>query len=273
MEGSYADATGIATSDLDLIVVLRGRRSDADERAAALVFDRCNATSPLPLDCNLEDDASLAAGAVPMFKLASVPVYGDDIRNDVPLLPIDQWARQRMHAAYWLVSHVWGRPSPLALPVGFPNPSAPFRGYVNRTVPGPGGEELPSTRNLIRVIGWTATALIAWQAGAYVARKRDCHTMYRQQIGDAWADLLEAIYERCRNAWHCLIPSSVDEQAELAAICERALAFENHFLHRYRTFVLEELGKEGEARQRAQAVLAALPMRDDAVEAALRQRD
>lgn len=269
VEGSYADGSGIATSDLDLIIVLRGRRGPADERAAEQVFAACNAASAMPLDYNLEDEASLAAGAVPMFKLASVPVYGVDIRHDVPLMPIEAWARQRMHAAYWMLSRVWGRPSPLQAPLAYPNPSALFYGYANRTVPGPAGAELPSTRNLIRVVGWAATALLAWRAGAYVARKRDCHTMYRQQIGDDWADVVGAVYERCRNDWRCLVPDGASERAELAAICERALGFENHFLHCYRAFALEELAAGGAARRQAHDILTALPLRDDAVEAAL----
>jgi hypothetical protein len=270
LEGSYADATSIATSDLDLIIVLRGARTPRDERAAGRVFERCGAGSPLPLDYNLEDEAGLAQGAAPMFKLASVPVFGDDIRHEVPLLPIDAWARQRMHAAYWLINRVWERPAPARLPVCFPNPSAPFFGYINRTLPGTGGAELPTTRNLIRVTGWAATALLAWQVGAYVARKRDCHTMYRQQIGDEWCDLLDAIYGRCRNDWRCLIPEGAPERAELEAICGSALAFENHFLRRYRAFVLDELGAGGEARRQAQDVLASLPLHDDEVQRAAR---
>ena len=269
VEGSYADATGIATSDLDLIIVLRGKRSEADERAAAQVFQQCVPLSPVPLDCNLEDESSLAQGAVPMFKLASVPIYGDDIRAAVPLMPLDEWARQRMHAAYWLINRVFARPVPVELPVEFPNSTLPFFGYLNRSVPGLAGTELPSTRNLIRVIGWAATALLAWQAGVYVARKRDCHTMYRQHIGDEWADLLEASYRRCRSAWRCVIPDSATERAELTFICERALAFENHFLQRYRAFLLEELATGGEAQRQAQAVLEALPLHDDTVQAAL----
>jgi predicted nucleotidyltransferase len=47
-----------------------------------------------------------------------------------------------------------------------------------------------------------ATALLAWRAGVYVARKRDCHALGARHIGDEHGRLLADLYERCRGAWH-----------------------------------------------------------------------
>jgi hypothetical protein len=62
-----------------------------------------------------------------------------------------------------------------------------FFGYDHRPMRLANGSFEPSTRDLFRATGWAATALIAWRAGRYVARKSECHRLYQQFIGDEWA--------------------------------------------------------------------------------------
>ena len=129
----------------------------------------------------------------------------------------------------------------MRLPLGYPDPRGEFYGYDCRAVRLPDGGEARSTRNLIRTTGWAATALVAHRAGRYVARKRDCHAIYRETIGDEWGDLLADIYTQCRAEWNYLIPDDAADRRRLRAICERTLAFENHFLAIYRRYLLAEL--------------------------------
>jgi hypothetical protein len=159
------------------------------------------------------------------------------------------------------------------LPLAYPDPAGAFYGYDSRTVRLPDGAEARSTRNLIRVTGWAATALLAHQAGRYVARKRDCHATYRAAIGDEWSDLLADIYTRCRAEWNYLIPDDAADRRRLRAICERTLAFENQFLAIYRRYLLTELrgADDGHARQ-ALWLLGQIPYDDDEVRAVVRAR-
>jgi predicted nucleotidyltransferase len=122
MEGSYADGTGIATSDLDLTVVFRGAFHDEAERSRAeRLGDERAARSALELDVEVADEARLAGGVKPTFKEGSRLVYGEDIRDRLALLPIDAWARDRMHAAYWLlVRALCPQTAPSRRPVGCP---------------------------------------------------------------------------------------------------------------------------------------------------------
>jgi hypothetical protein len=60
------------------------------------------------------------------------------------------------------------------------------------------------TRDLICSTGWAATALVAQRAGHYVDRKRGCHALYAEHIGDEWSDLVRDLYECCeccRGRW------------------------------------------------------------------------
>jgi hypothetical protein len=101
----------------------------------------------------------------PNAKLGGRLLYGQDVCRLYPLLPIEAWARERMHAAYWLLINVYHRPTPVHFPLTFPSPSDEFYGYTNRTFRLPDGREVPCTRNLVRTTGWDATALLALQAG------------------------------------------------------------------------------------------------------------
>ena len=273
VEGSYADQTGVASSDLDLTIVFRDRfAGEAERQRAAALAAACADTSRVELDVVFLEEAALAGGADPMFKLASRLVHGEDIRATVPLLSIEAWTRDRMHAAYWLLIKALDRPPVVRPPLQYPEPTASFRGYDRRPVRLPDGQTVSSTRNLIRVAGWMGTALVALRARRYVARKRDCHLMYRRWIGDEWAPLLEEIYVVCRATWGCLVPEAEAERRRLQGICECMLAFENHFLEQYRQFLVSQLhGVDREGLRAALQVLARLPLLDSEVIAALRE--
>lgn len=132
------------------------------------------------------------------------------------------------------------RPSPVHYPIGFPDPDAEFFGYTERQVTTAEGANVPSTRDLVRVTGWLATALNAHEEKEYVARKRDCHELYRECFHDEWGSLLQKIYNECRTRWGYRLPADRDDREHLRAICTRVLAFENHFLTRFKPFLLEE---------------------------------
>ncbi|MGH2485191.1 MAG: hypothetical protein ACRDHE_04165 [Ktedonobacterales bacterium] len=275
VDGSHADGTDLATSDLDLTIVVKDAWRDADERAA---FERLSAElaahAAVELDTGVVAEAELREqGMHPTLKLASAHVWGEDIRERFAIMPITRWTRDRMRAAYWLATRLYDRPVPVVLPLAHPDADDEFFGYARRLVRLPDGREVPCTRDLIRSTGWAATALLAWRRGVYVARKRDCHALYREHIGDQWSGLLSDIYDDCRTRWRYLIPADDAERARLRAICARTLAFENHFFARYRRFLLDELrGADPEGHAEAINVQSLLPLDDAEVAEALAAR-
>ncbi len=123
VEGSYADGTEVTTSDLDLTIVFKDRfRDDAERDTAAQLAGHCAALSGVELDIVLTDDGQLAEGVYPSLKMASRCVYGEDRREQLHLLPLDDWTRERMHAAYWLLVTVFQRPRVVTYPLTYPNP-------------------------------------------------------------------------------------------------------------------------------------------------------
>ncbi|HKV85494.1 MAG TPA: hypothetical protein VJN88_13120 [Ktedonobacterales bacterium] len=272
VDGSHADRTDLATSDLDLTIIIKDAWQDERERAKAegLTADLA-AHAAVELDVGVVDEATMRdQGAHPTLKLASALVWGEDIRDRFAIMPIARWTRDRMHAAYWLTTRLYDRPIPVRLPLAYPDPDDEFFGYTRRLVRLPDGREVPCARDLIRSTGWAATALLAWRRGVYVARKRDCHALYREHIGDEWSDLLANIYDDCRTRWRYLIPPDDAERTQLRAICARTLAFENHFFAGYRRFLLDELrGADATGRAEAVKVQSILPLNDAEVAEAL----
>jgi len=227
-------------------------------------------TDDVEIDIVIADEEDLSRGAYPTLKLGSRCVYGEDIRDSLALLPIEGWTRQRMHAAYTRIVRIFDRPVPARYPLTYLDPRGDYYGYDNRTVRLPDGRDVPSTRNLIRVTGWAATALLALRGGDYVARKSDCQATYQRHIGDEWTDLLDDLYRRCRTDWRYLIPASDGDRAALRALCQRALQFENHFLLVYRDYARSELHDgDNRAREAALSMLARTPYYDDAIREAI----
>ncbi len=242
VEGSYADQTYVATSDIDMTIVFSNHLAHEDVRKAAEgLWATSVHASTMEVDIIVVDEDNLHEGVYPTLKVGSQLIYGQDVCSKYPILPLEVWTRERMHAAYCLLVAVYQRPTPIHLPLVFPNPEDEFYGYANRMVRLPDGKEVPCTRNLVRTTGWAATALLALQAKQYAVRKRDCSGLYRHFIGDEWSSLLEEISTYCRGEWQYLIPAERRGRQRLRALCERTLHFEQHYLSIYKPYLLEEL--------------------------------
>ena len=266
IQGSYADDINVSTSDIDLLIVFKDSFQQNEQQYAESLARQCIATNAIELDIELVDEQSLIAGISPTFKYGSQLLFGEDIRDTFPLVSLIEWTRDRMHSSLWRTAHLFGRSGNVSYPLDYPDPHSEVYGYDARLVGLPDGREVHCTRDLIRLVGWSATAILAYKAGVYVARKSECHTLYQVHFQDEWGQLLQDIYELCRGKWNYLIPEDEDERRILRNICERTLMFENHFLSIYKEFVIEELnGEDEQGRLEALQVLRKVNYRDDDV--------
>ncbi|MPZ27421.1 MAG: hypothetical protein GEV12_13665 [Micromonosporaceae bacterium] len=249
LRGSYATGTRAAGSDLDLFVVFKDRFPDdrVEVRSAWAVARSCALLSPILLEIIVVSEHQLRQpdnhALAQNLKHATRLLHGQDIRPDLPELQPDAYLRAVVDAPYSNYTFpVQRRDSPvLTYPLRHLDPEGPFFGYDQWLVPGPDGIDVPSTKLLVGTVGWTATAIVALQTGRYVRDKRASVDLYREHVADQWTDLVAGVHELCRNRWHYLIPTAEPDRRQLRALCERALEFQNHFLRRYREFLLAEL--------------------------------
>jgi len=184
--------------------------------------------------------ALIRIGAI-RFQQGSILLFGDDIREAVPLKPRDSYIRDTAHFPFQVFARLRGNPEHLIFPLAYPDPNGEFYGYDRRQMRMPDGTMMHCTKDLVLSTLCAATARIALEAGQCVISKRDCLPLYRIWINDQWTDFVEAIYETCRNQWSYLVPRDCAQRRHLRALCERELAFENDFLARYRQYLLQEL--------------------------------
>jgi len=288
--GSYAYGAAAPSSDLDLTVVFRDAFLDGAERRRATqsFLDHADAW-PGALDMDLQDEMTLRQTngdslVGPMLTYGSLLVYGDDIRDALPVLPVANWARRAMHSGYWCIARGDGQSPIVTYPLSYPDPAgefygyeapdhapdviAPDRGRVRRS--NRAGQ--PGTRSLVTGILWAATGLVAHRAQIYVLRKRDVPALYARHIGGDWASLLEELYRRCRDEWDYALPSEPAHRAQLRALCARVLSFENHALAQYKESLPDTL-LTGDDNDKLYALrfLRLKPLRDSDAIAALQQ--
>ena len=266
IQGSHADETQIETSDIDLLIVFKGGFQDDERHRAESLVQQYSAENTFELDIELVDEKSLVEGVSPTFKYGSRLIAGEDIRDKFPLVSLKAWTRDRMHSSLWRTAHLFNRSGSVVYPLTYPDSQGEFYGYDARLLRLPDGRKVHCTRDLIRLVGWSATAILAYKAGVYVARKSECHMLYKAHFDDEWGQLLQDIYELCRGKWNYLIPEDEDERSILRSICERTLGFENHFLRIYKEFVIEELnGEDEQGRREVEQVLRRVDYQDEDV--------
>jgi hypothetical protein len=254
LHGSLADDTAVATSDIDVTILFKGRfHSDTEKATANALIVHLAGDSAVELDAELNDEDTLFASADPAFKLGSRLLYGDDVRERMSLMPIADWTRDRMHSSYWRIVKLFNRPSSVTYPLDYPQPDDIFRGYCIRLMKLDDGTQVPCTRDFIRLTSWMGTAILAYKAEQYVVRKSDCHPAYQTFIGDDWGLFLESVYHNCKTRWSYGIPDQQSDRHLLQMLCEQCLDFENYFLQLYKEFLLTELGN-ADAKAITQAV-------------------
>ena len=266
VEGSYANASSVTTSDLDVLLIYKNRFENDEAQKAEELASQLENKSTIELDIEFVDEQSLTNGVSPTLKLGSSFIYGEDIRDSLPLISLKEWTRDRMHSSLWRTVYLCNRPPVIRYPLTYPDVQSEFYGYDARVLRLPNGQEVHCTRDLIRLVGWSATAMIAFKAGRYVARKSECHKMYQACFNDEWGQLLQDIYALCRGKWNYLIPEKQEDRQTLRAICERTLGFENHFLQVYKAFVLSELrSADTKGVQEALSVLQRITYQDEEI--------
>lgn len=280
LTGSYAEGGVTALSDLDLFVVFKGDFIDAEEglrgRRLNQVFYTARLT-PIRLDIPARSERHLSPLDRVLLKLASRPVYGEDIRDTIALPDLPAYRRGVTHIAVHNARIVLRGdnlrgPETLTFPLDYPEPHAEFYGYARTRVPfwyPPAVEH--GLKELVTTVGRMATALIALRAGRYVPQRRDSVRLYRECIGDGWTEYVAAIVEGGKERWGYLVPEGAADRRLLHDLCRQTLAFENHFLGTYRAYLLAELRSDDDADRRFAAQrLGEVLYPDEEVAAALR---
>ncbi len=241
--GSYSNGSAVPTSDLDMGLLLAdGYRDGGEEDRAVRLCQDCEAISGMLLELWVMSEERLAQpdrfGTALQLRFGSQLLYGEDVRGRLVVQADDRYVRWAMHVPVYGLLGERGQSATLTSPLDYPDPTGEFYGYDQLALAGAGGADRPGTKLLVAIVGRIAAALVALATGRYVGSKRESVALYRSYVADEWADLVEQVYTLCRNQWGYLVPSDPADRALLRDLCRRALAFENHFLLIYKTYLL-----------------------------------
>jgi hypothetical protein len=240
--GSYADASTVSISDIDLIIVFAVPLTSDQLAQAHVLVQQCAQMSPIRLDMGLTLEHELSNSELVLLKLGSRCIYGDDVRHQLQLPPLARYQRDVTWSPYRFLGQVIRERPVLAYPLRYPDATDRFYGYTKKRIEAwyPAAIE-QGTKELISGVTRTATALLALRAGQYVGTKRASIRLYREYIADAWIEYLETLYRKGKVEWHYAIPGHPAEQQLLRDLCQQTLAFENHYFQHYRAYLLELL--------------------------------
>jgi hypothetical protein len=264
--GSYSDGNGLDvgpthnSSDLDLFVIFKGGLEAPEEARFGELLLCCYQFGTIDLDAHpLGEDRLFDAGhpniLTTLIKIASLHLYGSDIKEKLPQLSLDHYLQEVInHGLYHSglprrdgKGPAFPLNTPLVYPVALPDPARPLLGYDMPTRYPDGTEGPPGTRLLIAIALWAATLNLVLKTGRYTGTKSQSVKLYLELIQDEWTPLVEAMFYRCKKEWGHQIPAGEAEQNRLLELARQVPALENHFLRQARAFMLEQLGGGDEA--------------------------
>ena len=245
--GSYADGTALAESDIDFGVLFKGRMEKDEAQKAWQLSQFCSLISPVYLDFMAAGENEFLHADDVTLRLASQLIYGEDVRDTIQLPSLEAYIRHCTSGTFTIASARLRKRDVIVYPLDYPDPSGEFFGYPHEpAADGSFGADIGPLKWLVAVVGRVAQSILALREGQYVATKDSCLRAYRERINDQWTDFIADIYALCRARWRYGVPSTTAERQKLRDLCRRTLAFENHFLSRYRAYVLQELRRSGE---------------------------
>lgn len=273
--GSHADGSAVPSSDIDLFVVFAGDVAGDEKSRARMIARGCGLISPVQLDILVVSEADLLRDGHFRIEHGSTLIWGDDLRDRLPKQSIAAYLSKYTHGPYAYMAQVHRHTDQITVPLDYPDPAGEFFGYDKDFLP-PSSNRLAPAHNIEALVAtacWIASILIGLETGRMVHTKAESARLYRECVGDEWADFVEEVYEQGKRRWGYLVPTDEAERQALRDLCRRMLAFENHYLSRYRDYLLRQI-REGSHDERLEAVQRLgswVRYPDDEVKAALEQ--
>lgn len=229
--GSTTDGAADQISDVDGLVILAGPPSPEDQHTFKSVTSAWSTRGGTILDFGLVPDEELfARGALGKKTGSWVLLYGEDIRELIPPMSVEQYTDAVMRGSFTCLRHTRGGSDALAYPLTYPDPNGEFYGYERRGFRDFDGWRSPGTKALVNTVSLAATTLVAMQTGFCATSRRESFVAYRERIGGQWAPLLDEIHIRCRDTWAYRVPDVAEDRQLLRALCHDVLAFENEYV-------------------------------------------
>lgn len=237
LTGSLVNSTAVYGSDVDVIIVFKEELKNGEEECCRQTGLNATLLTGRRIDLAARSEAELVRTGATGIKLATRLLYGEDIRERIPLEPMEQFRHHVIRGFVFYSRELRGTPDQLTYPLAYPQADDPFFGYTRRGIWHGNRRHEPGTRLLLNAVTLGATLKVLLAAGVRCSAKAEAVQQYRQQVADEWADWLVELFEQCKFQWHYQVPDDPAGRAHLGWLLECTPDFENDVLRRCHPYV------------------------------------
>lgn len=248
--GSYIDGSAVKASDLDVYLLFKNKITTKERYYFDRLLKNDLKFNCIDLDIVAFDEFFLSVykghgsdvlvrEGIINLKLASLILYGHDIRENILLPSMDEYVRFTMHTPYHFIKRARLNKN-LRFPLEYPDSNQKYYGYVRNWKSHLDKEGI---KLIVSIVGWISTSIVALRAKRFIGKKSDFVKIYKETINDERFSFIEEVYVNCRNKWEYRIPSNDIEDMKLQDLCKRLLEFENYFLEVYKDYLIKEYGQ------------------------------
>lgn len=231
LHGSRAENAALSDSDVDLTIMVHDAVGMARVRSA---IDNRRLPGGQRIDAHVDTVQMLAnpnyAFITAGLMYASNLIRGEDIRELVPDPDYAHFRRWVLNQARKGIAMLRDKDN-VNPPVDYPDPALPYDGYTVVRKP----EWYPpntnnGTKELVAVATYCASAWVVTHAKRWLTSKVQAVSAIREIENSTRAALVERLFQLCRIQNRGRVPTSTEGQAELTALCQEFLGFENEIL-------------------------------------------
>ena len=228
--GSYANGYYLdGISDLDLLLIVDHASEGLTERFLENVEPQ---DTELDL-CILEEsvlrhnpNSIHVRECVMSSKLCGRLLWGADLLKSWDLPPMEEYTQRTVDMVFEFIRRAHGKSCDMRH-LTYPDSDDPYFGYLVMR------NGIPSTKQIISLYTWIATAQLAKYHAAYCGCKRDCLEQAMRFLEGSFASTLQQVYENCRTNWKYTVPVKFEDQLVLRRYCRELLKFEQDFVNEF----------------------------------------
>ncbi len=236
LTGSFAEGAAVAHRDRDMIIVFKAAFQPGEADRLRQLRHHASKLSPFRLDLTPKCEADLFARGATGLKTAAQFLFGEDIREQIPFEPIEQYRHDVIHGFTTYQREIRGASETLPEPVTYPDPDAEFFGYEKFGNWHRGDHFEPGTRLLINLTTIGATASLTVLHDERAGSKQQAVSKYRQMIGDEWGNWLAQLYRLAKIELGYELPPNTAVRRQLRQLIQRTPEYENLVLARIQPY-------------------------------------
>lgn len=212
-----------------MIAVFKGACTEGEADKLRLVRRWLTALSDVRYDIVPKCEADLMETGTTGLKLATELLYGEDVREMIPLEPVETFLHDVVAGFVAYGRELRGNVARLEYPVRCPDAADYLYGYTDYGNWN-GRDYSAGTRTILSCMTLGATARVLMETGERCTSKQEAVRRYRDVIGGRWGEWLVEMLELCKLKWGYDLPQTAAEREQLRSLLGEMKAYENEIL-------------------------------------------